>query len=93
MSGVFIGSRVAARRSYADVERQLAAGTAVEALGSIDEHISGYGVDIHARGIASSGWMTLDDRGEWFIAGDDAQSASAMMRDTYREPFVVREEV
>lgn len=89
-----IASRVALRQGYADVEKQLAGiDSAVEALGSIDEQMKGYGMDLRSRGIASSGWMTLDDEGRWFVAGNDAQSANGYMRDTYREPFVVREEV
>ena len=63
-----------------------------EAFGRLQEHLLLNGVDVKKTPRIVGAWLTMDPRTERFTA-DRAEEANALARGTYRDPFVVPEQV
>jgi hypothetical protein len=68
---------------------------ASETVGAIAKHLAANDVDLTRNPLACSQWMQYDPRKMEFSGGDDHGNsiANALVKSTYREPFVVPENV
>ena len=67
---------------------------AIEALGRFEEHLQANGVDLSRSELTVGAWLEMDRESEQFVGGSETTArANRLARGSYREPFVVPEQV
>jgi predicted dehydrogenase len=69
------------------------AAPALEPFDTIPPYLEANGVDLEATPMKMGAWMTLDRERERFLDGPNLEQANAMLRESYRSPFVVPDNV
>ena len=63
-------------------------------FGRCQEHLSANGVDFAKAKVVVGPWLEMDAEREQFVGGSaTVRRANQLLRRSYREPFVIREEV
>ncbi|MBI5819115.1 MAG: Gfo/Idh/MocA family oxidoreductase [Verrucomicrobia bacterium] len=82
-----IAYRVGKKASPGEIREQVKGNQVVsEAFGRMCEHLAANGVDLAKTPAAISAWLKFDTKKEQFV---DNEAANALVKDKYREPFVV----
>jgi len=82
-----IAYRVGKKAAAGEIRDQVKSNAVVsEAFGRMCEHLAANGVDLAKTPATISAWLKFDTKKEQFV---DNQAANALVKDKYREPFVV----
>jgi hypothetical protein len=60
-------------------------------LDALPAHMAANGVDLATTKLRLGGWLSIADDGSKFTGGPNLEEANALLREEYREPFVVPE--
>ena len=86
-----ISYRLGKTRPAGEIRDEIKSNTlAAERFDAMKEHLVRNGVDLDRTQLAVGPWLKVDSAAERFV---DNEAANAMLRDSYREPFVVPETV
>ena len=86
-----ISHRIGRTRPTGEIREEIKANAlAADRFESMREHLERNGVDLAKTELSLGPWLTVDPAAERFVDND---SANALLRDEYRDPYVVPENV
>jgi len=88
-----ISHRIGQRSTPDEVRERLAGNAdALEAYGRFEAHLAANGVDLNRDLVSLGPWLHVNAPAEQFV-GDWSDTANLLLKDLYREPFVIRDTV